>query len=217
MRIVITIILSVFLLSNCRDTKGDGLSKNNSRELVPEPDGAERLKYEALPGSQNPGCLFLNPDTSVFTLNIRDLKSGEVFIGDVQPRSEYHYRFYSRNFQQLLSLTQHPGDGRYQISIFRVEYAKKDDYGYPQIDVNTFKTEKGIMLGMSKGDIVKKLGSCYEAIDSTKEYIELHYRIESPQDTRTHLLANHNMPIYHALYKIRNGGLEMFEFGFDYP
>lgn len=116
-----------------------------------------------------------------------------------------------------MSLTQHPGDGQYQVSIFRVEHAKKDDYGYRKLDVDTLKTEKGIMLGMSKGEIIDRLGNCYASLDSTKEYIELYYRIEAPQDTKTHLLAKHNMPIYYASYKIRNGGLEKFEFGFEYP
>jgi hypothetical protein len=216
MRIIITILLLPLLFS-CLDNKQDGTSQNKSRELVPEPDRAERLKYEALQRLRNSGCFFLNPDTSILSLNIRDAKSGKVFIGNDKPGSQDRYRYYSKNFQQMLSLTQHPGDGKYQISIFRVQYAKKEDYGYRQLDVDTFKTEKGIMLGMSKGDIINRLGNCYAALDSTKETMELYYRIETPQDTKTHLLSNHNMPIYYASYKIRNGRLEMFEFGFEYP
>jgi hypothetical protein len=133
-----------------------------------------------------------------------------------KPGSKEEYRYYTNNFQQLLSLKQHPQDGKYQISIFRVEYAKKDDYGYRKLNVDTLKTEKGIMLGMPKDDIINRLGTCYAVLDSTKEYMELYYRIEAPTDTKTHLLTNHNMPIYYASYKIRNGGLEKFEFGFEY-
>jgi hypothetical protein len=184
MRTVITIILSAFLLSNCDGRKQESASQNNSRELVPEPDRAERLRYEALERMRNSVCLFLNPDTSMLSLKIRHVKSGEAFIGNDKPRSQEEYRYYSNNFQQLLSLTQHPGDGKYQISIFRVEYAKKDDYGYRKLGVDTFKTEKGIMLGMSKGDIIDRLGNCYAALDSTKEYMELYYKIEAPQDTK---------------------------------
>jgi hypothetical protein len=217
MRIICTIIFLAVLLSNCADTKEHNTSENNSRELVPKPDRAERLRYEALQRLRNSGCLFLNPDTSVLSLNIRDAKSGKAFIKNDKPGSQEEYRFYSNNFKQLLSLTQHPGDGKYQVSIFRVEYAKKDDYGYRKLAVDSIKTEKGIMLGMSKGEVIKRLGNCYAALDSTKEYMELYYRIEAPHDTKTHLLENHNMPIYYASYKIRNGGLEKFEFGFEYP
>lgn len=217
MRITVTIILTAFLLSNCSDTKENSTSENNNRELVSEPDKAERLKYEALLRLRNSGCLFLNPDTSVLSLKIRDAKSGKTFIKDDKPGSQDEYRYYSNNFQQLLSLTQHPGDEKYQVSIFRVEYAKKDDYGYRKLNVDTIKTGKGIRLGMSKVKIISRLGNCYAALDSTKEYMELFYSIEIPQDSKTHLLTNHNMPIYYASYKIRNGGLEKFEFGFEYP
>jgi hypothetical protein len=217
MRTIVTIILSTILLSSCGDRKENKTPQNNSRKLVPEPDRAERLRYEALQKLRNSGCLFFNPDTSVLSLNISDAKSGKAFIKDDKPGRQEEYHYYSKNFQQLLSLTQHPGDGKYQISIFRVEYAKKDDYGYRKLDVDTLQTEKGIMLGMSKADIINKLGNCYAALDSTKDFMELYYRIEAPQDTKTHLLANHNMPVYYASYKIRNGVLEKFEFGFEYP
>ncbi|WP_153800821.1 hypothetical protein [Foetidibacter luteolus] len=217
MRRIITVILSAFLLSNCGDIKKVDTSENNSRELVPEPDKAERLRYEALQRLRTSGCEFLNPDTSILPIKIRDAKSGKNFIGNEKPGSGDEYRFYSNNFQQLLSLTQHSGDGQYQISIFKVGYAKKEDYRYKRLDVDTIKTEKGIRLGMSKADVVSRLGNCYAALDSSKNYIELYYRIETPKDTKTNLLGRHNMPIYYASYKIRNGGLEAFEFGFDYP
>lgn len=217
MRRIITVILFAFLLSNCADAKKADASQNNHREFVPEPDKAERLRYEALERLRSSDCIFLNPDTSVLSLEIRDAKSGKNFIVNDKPGSQEEYRFYSNNFQQLLSLTQHPGDGKYQISIFKVEYAKKDDYGYRRLNVDTIRTEKGIMLGMSKAEIISRLGNCYAALDSTKGYMELYYRIESPKDSKTQLLARHNVPIYYASYKVRNGGLEAFEFGFEYP
>ena len=217
MRRIITVILSAFLLSNCGDNKKADPSENNSRELVPEPDKAERLRYEALKKLRTSGCLFLNPDTAILSLKIRDAKSGQAFIRNDKPGSQDVYRYYSNNFQQVLSLTQQPGDGKYQVSIFRVYYAKKENYGYRKLDVDTIKTGKGIVLGMSKDDIINRLGDCYAALDSTKDYMEVYYRIEAPQDTKTHLLSNHNMPIYYASYKIRKGRLERFEFGFEYP
>lgn len=217
MRRIITAILSAFLLSNCGDTKKVDTSENNSHELVLEPDKAERFRYEALQKLGKSGCLFLDPDTAILSLKLRDAESGHAFIKDDKQGSQDDYRYYSNNFQQVLSLTQHPGDRKYQVSIFRVYYAKKKDYGYRRLDVDTIKTEKGIMLGMSKDDIINRLGNCYATLDSTKDNMELYYRIEAPQDTKTHLLSNHNMPIYYALYKIRKGILEGFEFGFEYP
>lgn len=217
MRINIPILLSLCLLFSCSETRQDETFQKTNPELIPDPDKAERLRYEALQRLRTSGCVFLNPDTSILLLKIRDAKSGRNFIGNEKPGSGDEYRFYSNNFRQLLSVTQHPGDGQYQVSIFKVGYAKKEDYGYKKLNDDTIKTEKGIRLGMSKADVVSRLGNCYAALDSTKGYMELYYRIENPQDTKTNLLGRHNMPIYYASYKIRNGGLEAFEFGFGYP
>ena len=219
MRTIIKTLLFAFILFGCGDNKQDTriTSQDNSRELVPEPDKAERLKYEALQRLRSSGCIFLNPDTSILSLKIGDAASGEAFIGNEKVGSGDDYRFYSGNFQQLLSLTQRPGDDKYQISVFKVDYAKKDDYGYKKLGIDAIKTEKGISLGMSKEELVNRLGNCYAALDSTKGYMELYYRIEAPNDTKTNLLLRHNMPIYYASYKVRNGGLEAFEFGFKYP
>jgi hypothetical protein len=80
-----------------------------------------------------------------------------------------------------------------------------------------FKTEKGIMLGLNKEQIISKLGNCYVVKDSVEGYMELYYRIEEPNDTRTKLLQNQNMPVYYASYTLRNDKLQKFEFGFEYP
>src|SRR5215217_6495863 len=108
MRTVISIILSAFLLFSCSDTNKNSISANNSRE-VPEPDKAERSRYEALQRLHSSGCLFLSPDTSVLGHKIRDVKSGKAFIGNDKPNSQKQYRYYSKSFQQLLMLIQHRG------------------------------------------------------------------------------------------------------------
>ena len=107
MRTVISIILSAFLLFSCSDTNKNSNSANNSRE-VPGPDRAERSRYEALQRLHSLGCLFLSPDTSVLGLKIRDVKSGNAFIKSDKPNSQEQYRYYSKSFQQLLTLIQYP-------------------------------------------------------------------------------------------------------------
>ena len=128
---------------------------------------------------------------------------------------KYHYC--SSDCREAMTLTQHPGDGKYNISIFKVEYSRIGDHGYKRLAIDTFKTEKGIKLGMSKEHIIEKLGTCYITNDSSKNYIEINYRIESPKDSKTKLLERQNMPIYYATYKLRMNKLEVFEFGFEYP
>ena len=149
---------------------------------------------------------------------MRDSESAETIITDkekIDDNDQYHY--YSTMYLETLTMTQHPGDGKYQISIFKVEYSDKADYGYRKLGIDTFKTEKGIKLGLSKKQIIERLGSCYVAQDSSKGYIELYYRIETPNDSKTKILENNNMPIYYASYKLWKDRLEKFEFGFEYP
>ena len=108
-------------------------------------------------------------------------------------------------------------DGKYQISTSKVESSDKADHGYRKLNIDTFKTEKGIKLGMNKKQVIERLGACYVAQDSTKRYIELYYRLDAPGDSKTKILKSNNMPIYYASYKLWKDKLEKFEFGFEYP
>ena len=125
--------------------------------------------------------------------------------------------FYSSDKRQKLALTVHPGDARSQISIFKITYSDNLNEKIKEINFKEFKTEKGIKLGLTKSELIKKLGTCYLAKDSTKNGIELNYRIEQPKDSKTKLLQNNNMPIYYATYKFKNDKLQNIEFGFEYP
>ena len=216
LRFIIT-ILTVSILTAC-DNSQDKTSSTKDRELVPEPDKDLREKYEAEQKLKTTGCIFLNPDTSLSKINLRDSKSAELIISNedkIDNNDQYHY--YSTMYRETLTMTQHPGDGKYQISIFKVEYSKKADYGCRKLNVDTFKTEKGIKLGMNKKQIIERLGSCYVANDSSKGYIELYYRLETQNDSKTKILESNNMPIYYASYKLWKDRLEKFEFGFEYP
>ena len=125
--------------------------------------------------------------------------------------------FNSIDKKQKLGLTVHPGDFYSQISIFKIAYSDNSKQNLRQINSKEFETEKGIKLGISKREIIEKLGTCYVAKDSTKNSIELNYRLEFPNDSKTKLLTSNNMPIYYATYKLTNDKLEHIEFGFEYP
>ena len=215
MRKLLLVILITSLLAHCTGSQDKTISINNE---LPEPDKDQHLRYEALQKLRQSGCQFSNPDTSLSGIKLRDIKSTASILDESDKTDSLgQYRFYSKMYRETLILTQHPGDSKHQISIFRVEFSDKADYGYRQIPVDTFKTEKGIKLGMSKKDIVDRLGSCYAARDSTNGYIELYYRIETPNDSKTRILNSHNMPVYYSSYKLWNDKLEKFEFGFEYP
>jgi hypothetical protein len=111
----------------------------------------------------------------------------------------------------------HPGDYFSQVSIFNISYSDNSIQNVRQIKSKEFETEKGIKLGISKGEIIEKLGTCYVVKDSTKNSIVLNYRLELPNDSKTILLKSNNMPIYYATYRLTNDRLENIEFGFESP
>lgn len=205
------------MLTNCNSPQKT-VDQTERVELVPEPDKAERLKYEALEALKKSGCSLTDPDTSISGIKIRDSETATRIIGKKDEiDSTDHYHYYSAYERETLTLTQHPGDGKYNISIFKVEKSGKKTNGYRILNIDTFKTEKGIKIGMNKKQITDRFGFCYAPIDSMDGYIELYYRLEMPKDSKTKLLENNNMPIYYASYKLSNDSLYNFEFGFEYP
>ncbi|KFF03539.1 hypothetical protein [Flavobacterium reichenbachii] len=218
MRKIIYCLICITVLISCKKEENKTVAQNPRTELIPEPDQTERLKYEAILKLKKSNCLLDEPDISVNGIEIRNFESAKKVIEDKDKIDELgQYHFYSNREDETLTLIQHPGDSKYQISIFKIENSTKESLNYRKIKADAFKTGKGIKLGMSKNDIVKILGKCYAPIDSTKGYIELYYTIELPNDSKSKLLEKNNMPSYYASYKLWNNKLQKFEFGFEYP
>ena len=218
MRNISALLLLAILLTNCNYSQTKTVDKKDRLELVPEPDKHERLIGEAIQKPKKGNCDFSEPDTSLSGITLRNTKSTDNVIGtDNKINEKEQYHFYSLMDAETLTLTQHPGDGKNQISVFSVAHSDKADHGYKQLKVETFQTEKGIKLGLTKPQLVEKLGNCYAVIDSTENCIELYYRIENPKDSKTKILESNNMPVYYATYTFCNNKLRYYEFGFEYP
>lgn len=218
MRNISILILAIFLSTSCNDSQTKPVAKNERLELVPEPDKHERLLSEAIQKLKTIDCDFADPDTSLCGIVLSNATSANKIIGtDNKADEREQYHFYALQDAEILTVTQHPGDGKNQMSIFSVSYADKADYGYKQLHVATFQTGKGIQLGLTKEQVIEKLGGCYAVVDSSKDCIELYYRIESPKDSKTKILETNNMPVYYANYTFCKNKLRYYEFGFEYP
>ena len=218
MRNILKLLILALLLTNCNNSQKKTVDKNDRLEFVPEPDKHERILGEAIQKLKKNNCDFSEPDTSLNGITLRNSKSADNVIGTdnkVDKKEQYH--FYSLMDAETLTLTQHLGDGKNQISIFSVSYSDKADHGYKQLKVETFQTEKGIKLGLTKQQLVDKLGNCYAVVDSTENCIELYYKIENPKDSKTKILESNNMPAYYATYTFCKDKLRYYEFGFEYP
>ncbi|WP_031453425.1 hypothetical protein [Flavobacterium chungangense] len=188
-------------------------------ELVPEPDKELKEEYEKKQKAlSQTTCVFSNPDTSVVGIKIRNIESTLNILGKkTKLKGDSTHVFYSSDKKQKLGLTVHPGDYYSQVSVFNISYSGNSKKNFRQINSKEFETEKGIKLGITKRQIIEKLGTCYIVKDSTTNGISLNYRLELPNDSKTKLLRSNNMPIYYAAYRLTNDKLENIEFGFEYP
>jgi len=218
MKKIFLAILTISLLTNCNNSQTKSVDKNDRIELVPEPDKELREEYEKQQELNKSKFAFIDPDTSVANIKIRNAESTLNILGkQTKLEGDSTHVFYSSDKKQKLGLTVHPGDYYSQVSIFKISYSYNSKQNFRQVNSREFKTEKGIKLGISKNEVIEKLGTCYVAKDSTKNSIELNYRIELPNDSKTKLLTSNNMPIYYAKYGLTNDKLDNIEFGFEYP
>ncbi len=218
MKKIFLAIFAISLLTNCNDLQTKSIDKNDRMELVPEPDKNLREEYEKQQVLKKSKCAFVEPDTSVAGIKIRNAESTLKILGKhTKLEGDSTHLFYSSDKTQILGLTVHAGDYYSQVSIFNISYSKNANHNYRKINTREFITEKAIKLGISKKEIIEKLGTCYVAKDSTKNSIKLTYSIELPYDSKTNLLTNNNMPSYYAIYNLKNDKLENIEFGFEYP
>lgn len=206
---------AIFVLAACQD-----IQKNPPLSGSPVSPSRHKFPRQILEkrNSSAVGCTLLNPDTSVAGIRLRDAASARRVIVKTDRMDESdQYHFYSFGQNEILTLTQHAGNGQDQISIFKVSYAANPTHAYRKLAIDVFKTEKGIALGMSMSQLVALLGNCYVARDSSADAIELYYSLETPADSKTSILKTNHMPVYFGSYRFLKNRLHSFEFGFPYP
>ncbi|MEI9946445.1 MAG: hypothetical protein WDN26_19770 [Chitinophagaceae bacterium] len=217
MKEIILAILAISLLTNCNDSNKKTVD-NNDRVEVPEPDKALKEEQEKQNKLSEATCSFSDPDTSVAGIKIHNVESTLQILGkQTKLEGGPAHIFYSSDKKQKLGLTVHPGSNYSEVSIFNVSYADNSKQNGGRINTKEFETEKGIKLGISKKEIIERLGNCYITKDSTKNSVELYYQLALPGDSKTKLLKSNNMPVYYAAYKLKNDKLDSFEFGFENP
>ena len=127
----------------------------------------------------------------------------------VHAAASIRYKFANADGSQTLTLTAHPGDERFSVSVVSVDYAAEPS-GLPVLPggPDAFVTRKGIRLGMARADIEALIGEPAYLVGETSIY-------ELSGDTA--LLRRYNMPIYRATYAFKDDLLIGFQFGFPYP
>ncbi len=213
----LTIILTLLYFFNSCSNPDNKPVIVDKRISSHESDTASHEKYEEQKKISTNACVFDNPDTSLSNIKLRDAESATTVLKVKRLNGDTTYNFCSQDKKQLLSVTVHPGDYYSQVSIFKVKYTDQIKSKATTLSIGNFATEKLIKLGLTKKEVITRLGNCYSASDSTSKSITINYILEDPEDSRTKLLERQNMPIYYATYVFKNDKLVEFEFGFEYP
>ncbi len=158
------------------------------------------------------------PDTSIGQISLINSENVDTYLGqnvmekladEVIPSSNV----ISRDSKQQLTFYFYPGGVKKEFSAFEVSYLTRKDRNARVIKEKEFITESGIKLGMTMGEFRSIKGEP-DTITNGKTTI-FHYQIDDFENSE--FLKKHNMPIYYADYKFKNGYLNEFRFGFQYP
>lgn len=117
--------------------------------------------------------------------------------------SSYEFKLGDHHIIQFIV---HPGSIKFEVSEIKIiaDLNRHLPISYPGSAI----TQKGIYLGMSKEELISKLGQPKVGLNDILEY-------KAKNDAG--ILAKYNMPIYYGKYTFRQNKLVSFSFGFEYP
>jgi len=144
-------------------------------------------------------------DSTLNGMRFRDPISVERTIGtttNIIDSEDEQTEVININGDQLLTMIFHPGDVVNQFSEFKIEYNSKNVRSNYKIKEKEFVTGKGIKLGITEQKLLEVLGQPMEK-KSDKDCVEYYYK----QDDG----------LYFGHYWFKNGKLEKFWFGEEYP
>ncbi len=123
--------------------------------------------------------------------------------------------FVNRDHTSHIRLIHHPGDAKYEMAGFEVCQGMPDedeDYYSPLPD-KVFMTPHGFMLGLKENEVVAIQGQPHEVFQEG-DYKVIRYYDNNP---RSWILQRYNQVGYIMQFWFRNGVLEQYSFGFEYP
>ena len=172
-----------------------------------------------LVGSED--CDISTPDSSIYGIKLNDTGSVLKVIGINYKLIENgsqdlpYISFVNNNGKERIFLLVHYASPKYEFSEFEVKKLDNDIGNLQKINVEHFITGFGVHIGMTKKEVIAKLGNCYESMRDYKEKYKLYYRIDNIE--KSAFLKRYKMPIYYGSYVFKNEILSTFRFGFEYP
>jgi len=162
----------------------------------------------------------LVPDTSVNNININDYKSTELILGKSIWNKQFEHagslpriEIVNKTRTQILRLFFHYGGSKNSVDEFEIMNIDSV-YKIPKQAIylkdDQFITSNKICLGISKMDLVKKLGNSYKS--SISGGIE---RLVYIIDNKSNFVKRYNQYRYYIKCTFRNDTLIKYSFGFE--
>ncbi len=146
-------------------------------------------------------------DSGIDTYILESQDSTLMLLKDKKPNLDFGFNTYKFKLEDahLIQFIVHPENLKYEVSEIKIIKGKNGDHShlYPGKAI----TQKAISLGISKEDLISKIGKPKVATGNQYEY-----RTENHKG----ILKTYNMPIYYGKYKFVKNRLVSFSFGFEY-
>lgn len=174
----------------------------------------------ALAAAAEARCRMKAPDTSISDIVLTDRESAKRVVGSGAKIFESeddlpHARFVSTNGAQELVLFSHYGADEDEYAEVEVRVGSAEALTLQDLPVESFKTGRGVELGMSVREVQALFGTCFKTRQQTGQ--ELFFEYEIANADRDPELKGFGYPVYYAEYEFRRGKLIRFRFGFAFP
>lgn len=173
-----------------------------------------------LPEEAHAKCRMKSPDVTISGIKLADSASAIQVVG-ADPKLEEseddlpHARFVTTNGAQELVLYVPYGADANEYAEAEVRAAGAEALALTDLPIETFKSGRGVELGMTVKQIEALFGRCVKARQKTGDTLFLEYEIEGAD--RDPELKVFGFPVYYAEYEFNSGKLIRFRFGFAYP
>ena len=206
-RVIFTLIIVACFSVGCSACKRE--SKLNMRENnIMIKDSVDTILF--IPDISIDKKIFLNYPISI-----------ENLFGNIMPlmerNAEFPYVYMINNEgDQYLKMIFLPGNEANSISKFEVGWTNSlniTDKSHPS-NFEYFITENKIALGISKEELLTIKGNNYTTTQED-DILLIKYIIDDFKNSE--FLKKYNMPIYTAIYWIKEDKIIKYQFGFEYP
>ena len=171
-------------------------------------------------GEARAQCRMKSPDTVISGITLTDSESAVRVVGADAELIENdhdlpHARFVSTNGAEELVLFAPYGANPDEYAEAEVRVAGTEALTIRDLPIETFRTGRGVALGMTIKEIEALFGRCVKARQRNGNEVFIEYEIKNAD--RDPEIGRFGFPLYYAEYEFMRGKLVRFRFGFAYP